>query len=587
MPSYITCIAAFYLLLVKAQGQLILAGGRGKVKLELYNADRTTLIGPIVDDMVIDLAKTPKLNIKGSGKSSFQNRRFSSMSFFIDGKLLRTDNAVPSWMLGDTESAWTPTVGVHTITAIGYRRNGGKGTKMLESSVRVKVIDSRTKTPTKAPVKAPAPRPLMAPATSPAVAPMASPVVASPMVSPVFGPAVAPVVIPMASPVKAPIPAPVSANVPVAPVAAPVFIPTKLPVSIAKAPTDGPTKAPTRRPTRSPTAAPTPCVSDIVKYINSVTLSNQTLSVNGSTTLDQAVRQLLSSNTRQGVQLSTCNVTDRKRLRQRYSYFALICSTGVVGSMDFNRNNECDWQGLACNANGTVTELKFTGQNLKGGIPVDVGLWNDLTTVALSRNELTGSLPTSIGLWTNVKSLDVSDNMLNGTIPSNVGSWTTLEELKIYTNRFSGKLPSSIEAWTNLQYLEMYENEVTGLLPTSIGRAWANITYIDISDNRFTGPLPADIGAWTKLQFFYANKNRFNATIPAELANWVSIRKVNLSFNSFNGSVPKIGANFCPKNFSDGATLSLSADCRKSTGSKVVCECCTICCDGTFCFFNN
>jgi hypothetical protein len=60
-------------------GQLILAGGRAKLKLELYHADRITLIGPIVDAMVIDLAKTPKLNIKGSGKSSLQNRRCRSL----------------------------------------------------------------------------------------------------------------------------------------------------------------------------------------------------------------------------------------------------------------------------------------------------------------------------------------------------------------------------------------------------------------------------------------------------------------------------------------------------------------------------
>jgi hypothetical protein len=92
---------------INVHGQLILAGGRGKVKLELYNADRTKLIGSMVNDMVIDLAKTPMLNIKGSGQSSFQNRRFSSMSFYADDKPVHTDNTVPSWM-GDPDSAWTP-----------------------------------------------------------------------------------------------------------------------------------------------------------------------------------------------------------------------------------------------------------------------------------------------------------------------------------------------------------------------------------------------------------------------------------------------------------------------------------------------
>jgi hypothetical protein len=48
MLSLKMCIAGFILMLVKDKGQLILAGGRGKVKLELYQADRTTLIGPMV-----------------------------------------------------------------------------------------------------------------------------------------------------------------------------------------------------------------------------------------------------------------------------------------------------------------------------------------------------------------------------------------------------------------------------------------------------------------------------------------------------------------------------------------------------------
>jgi hypothetical protein len=251
MPSFKVYIAAFCLLLVKAQGQLILAGGRGNVKLELYRSDRTTLISPMVDDMVIDIAKTPKLNIKGSGKSRFQNRRVSSMSFFIDDRPVNTESTIPAWMLGDLDNAWSPTVGVYKIRAVGHRRKEGKGLKVLESSVRVIVIDTRIKTPTLAPLKASAPRPVANPIAAPVVAPAAAPVVApstAPTVAPVM---VAPVVAPvMVAPVAAPVAAPVIAPA-IAPVVA-VVVPTKLPVAKTKAPTERPTKAPTRRPTSSP-----------------------------------------------------------------------------------------------------------------------------------------------------------------------------------------------------------------------------------------------------------------------------------------------------------------------------------------------
>jgi hypothetical protein len=550
-----TCIAVICLLLVKVQGQLILAGGRGKVQLELYQADRATLIGPMVDGMVIDLAKTPKLNIKGSGKSNFQNRRFSSMSFFIDGKLVRTDSTVPSWMLGDPDSAWTPTVGIHTIKAVGYRGNEGKGTKMLESLVSVKVIDSRTKTPTLAPLKASAPSLVAAPIAAPVVAPVAASVVApatAPTVAPVMAaPVVAPV---MVAPVAAPVAAPVTAPA-IAPVVT-VIVPTKLPVAKTKAPTERPTKAPTRRPTSSPTAAPTPCVSDIVKYINSITLSNHTLSVNGYTPLDFALLQLLVSNGRKGVRLSTCNEAGQKRLRQRYAYFALVFSTGVAGDVDFDFDDECSWEGLDCNVNGTVTELDLTSHDLAGSIPADVALWTAINYVYLGSNRL------------------------NGTLPSSIGAWTALTDFVISENQFQGQLPSSMGAWTRLASLDIYSNKFTGPLPTSIGGWWPDMVHFHASNNNFTGPLPASIGVWTNLEGFYVENNQFSGSLPKGVADWTSIFEVYIHGNSFSGPIPTIGTNYCPRTFFSG---TLRADCLNET----VCDCCNICCDadGSVCFF--
>jgi Leucine-rich repeat (LRR) protein len=562
MPSFKVCIAA--VLLVNIQGQLILGGGRGKVKLELYNADRTTLIGPMVDDMVIDLAKTPKLNIKGSGKSSFQTRRFSSMSFYIDDKPVRTDSSVPSWMLGDPDSAWTPTVGIHTIKAIGYRRNEGKGTKMLESSVRVKVIDTSTKTPTKAPVKAP----------------VASPV-AAPVAAPVMTPAVAPVVAPVTLPIAAPVAVSPVVSPFVAPVASPVLAPTKLPIVKTTAPTKGPTtKAPTRHPTSAPTAAPTLCVNDIVKYINSITLSNRTLSVNGFTQLDQALVVLLLSNTRAGVQLSTCNVADQKRIRQRYAYFATVYSSGIAKNDDFDYDSECDWSGLTCNEHGTVTKLELGNKQMGssfGSIPADVGLLANLTKLDLYNTGVTGSLPSSMALLTRLTYVDIGGNKLNGTVPTFLGAWTDLEYFDLFENEFTGRFPFSIAAsWTRLGSFYINSNKFTGQLPPSIGHWWVNMTYFDVKLNDFTGPLPTSIGVWTQLLYFRSEFNQLSGVVPRDLSNWTSVRSATFHGNSFNGSIPVIGNKFCPRNDTSN-TLLLYADCL----TEIVCVCCNYCCDTT------
>jgi hypothetical protein len=41
-------------------------------EVELYQADRTTWVGPVVNNLVIDLAKTPGLSIKASTTTFLQ-----------------------------------------------------------------------------------------------------------------------------------------------------------------------------------------------------------------------------------------------------------------------------------------------------------------------------------------------------------------------------------------------------------------------------------------------------------------------------------------------------------------------------------
>jgi hypothetical protein len=81
MLSRFVFLAGCLLLLVKVQGTIFLAGGRGVVKLALYKEDRTTLIGTMASNMVLDLAKNPRVNIKASAKSALQSLRVSSMAF--------------------------------------------------------------------------------------------------------------------------------------------------------------------------------------------------------------------------------------------------------------------------------------------------------------------------------------------------------------------------------------------------------------------------------------------------------------------------------------------------------------------------
>jgi hypothetical protein len=533
MQTFQTALVGLLFLLAKVQGRPTFLAG-SKVQLELYKSDRTTFIGPVINDMVIDLAKTPQINIKASVKSRLTRWRISSLSFYLDSSLVRTDNSASSWLLVDPGSAWTPSIGVHTIGTKAYGRKDAKGRKMLETSVQVVVIDSNKTAPTAAaaPVKSPvvaAPVPIAAPATGPMVAPMAplnSPVRAAPtMTAPAF-----------MAPATSPVVALVSTKFPTR---QPTHPPTKTP-------TRRPTTAPTRKPSKAPTAAPTPCVSDIVKYINRITLSNRTLSLSGVTPLDQALTQLISSNNKTGVQLSTCIEADAERLRQRFAYLALVYSTGMGNQTSwFDDANECAWDGITCNGNSSVTNLLRTGLSMTGSIPADVGLWNRLSSFEVYVNRLTGSLPWTIGLWTALTTFDVGDNQLNGTLPPLIGSWNGLTYIDVYKNKFTGRLPDSIGAWTK-------------------------VTFFDVNTNRLTGSLPASIGNWTSLVEIGTDYNMFTGSVPAEVANWAFIDKGYFEGNRFNGTMPTFSAKFCPKN---GTGTRLSADCL----SEIVCPCCNKC----------
>jgi Leucine-rich repeat (LRR) protein len=281
-------------------------------------------------------------------------------------------------------------------------------------------------------------------------------------------------------------------------------------------------------------------------------MSNKMLSLTGTTPLDKALQYLVTSNSKTGVRLSTCNEVDKNRLRQRFAYQALIYSTGMQHKEAswFSIAQECQWMGITCNANKTVSRFVLPGtlllgDYLTGTIPEDVGLWTGLTYFDVTNNRLAGSLPSSIGLWTGLKYFFVSDNQLAGSLPSAIGLWTGLTRFNVFNNILAGSLPSSIGLWTGLKLFYVLNNRLVGPLPSSIG-SWTNLTGFDVSYNRLQGTVPKDVSKWTSIEEAYFNSNMFTGTMPT------------------------IGNGFCPKKTTVG---NLFADCK----SEIVCSCCNIC----------
>lgn len=107
-----------------------------------------------------------------------------------------------------------------------------------------------------------------------------------------------------------------------------------------------------------------------------------------------------------------------------------------------------------------------------------------VTGISLSGNNLSGKITYSIGNLERLQSLDLSDNLLNGGIPKTLPRLVNLSTLNLSSNSLAGAITSAIAANTNLHYLYLDHNRFSG----SISGAISNLPLValDISHNRFT-----------------------------------------------------------------------------------------------------
>jgi hypothetical protein len=159
-----------------------------------------------------------------------------------------------------------------------------------------------------------------------------------------------------------------------------------------------PTKAPTKAPTKTPTNAPIKLTTQslLTSFINNITLSNRTIAANGPTPEDQALKYLIVNDTTFNfTQLLTLNsmMTNmvQFRIRQRYALLTLWFQQSFTNT-SWSRGggwlvnaNECDynWNGIFCTSinlgstvgmQDVVTQVVLIVNNMKGTIPVDLGL---------------------------------------------------------------------------------------------------------------------------------------------------------------------------------------------------------------------
>jgi Leucine-rich repeat (LRR) protein len=141
------------------------------------------------------------------------------------------------------------------------------------------------------------------------------------------------------------------------------------------------------------------------------------------------------------------------------------------GQRWLEESHECEWFGLSCEGDGKPEAIKtivLKKNNLKGAIPVELFLINDLIALSLGNNKhIGGSIPGYISSLTKLALLDLSNNAVVGTLPDSIYSLTELKSLNVASNMLSGNVLDDISNLINLSVLQVNDNRFSGPIPAS------------------------------------------------------------------------------------------------------------------------
>ena len=220
-----------------------------------------------------------------------------------------------------------------------------------------------------------------------------------------------------------------------------------------------------------------------------------------------------------------------------------------------------DWYGVATDGDGRVTHLGLEGNQLRGGIPWQLGHLSNLESLALYENqlsrripsqlgslsnlvylglyenELSGEIPAQLGGLSNLERLSLSGNQLSGRIPSELGNLANLEGLWLYENQLSGEIPPQLGSLSNLESLALYENQLSGEIPSQLG-SLSNLIYLGLHENQLSGEIPPQLGSLSNLESLALYENQLSGEIPSQLGSLSNLIYLGLHENQLSGEIP-------------------------------------------------
>ena len=163
-----------------------------------------------------------------------------------------------------------------------------------------------------------------------------------------------------------------------------------------------------------------------------------------------------------------------------------------------------EWYGITTNAQGRVTKIELTANELRGNIPLEIGKLSQLEILYLGGNYgLGGEIPPEIGNLSNLQELSlIGHNQVHGQIPPEIGNLSNLRVLLLSFTSLSGAIPVELANLEKLETLNLRHN---------------NLGFFQGTNESAT--VPQELGNLPNLTVILINPQPYmpNACIPAKL----------------------------------------------------------------------
>jgi Leucine-rich repeat (LRR) protein len=146
------------------------------------------------------------------------------------------------------------------------------------------------------------------------------------------------------------------------------------------------------------------------------------------------------------------NNLDPFNILQRFGLITLYLSTTPdfdwkVSTGWTNKQHECNWFGISCSDNNTISEISLPNNRLAGTLPRELalaGIGEQIVYLDFSGNNIGGKIISELGTLKNLAFLDLRSNDFTGQIPSELGHLSKLGSLQLHSNELTGQMPQEV-----------------------------------------------------------------------------------------------------------------------------------------------